>query len=129
MKYVAELWRNEPHLKDFFTSEKDYQFAVAKFLMVVALAAPPSESGHPLYPGYRLLPQATRAMSSLCSRMAASESYLEGIAQAIGETTASFRETWSERVKLANSVGLGSQHFLHDGVQFPDPLDPEPPGW
>jgi len=129
MRYIAELWKNEPHLNDFFTSEKDYQFAVAKFLMVVALAAPPNESGHPLYPGYRLLPQARGAMSSLCSRMAASESYLRGIAQAIGETAASLRGTWSERVKLANSVGLGSEYSLHDGVQFPDPMDSEPPGW
>jgi len=128
MKYVAELWKNEPHLHESFTSEGDYQFAIAKFLITVALAAPIDESGHPLYPGYRLLPQANRAMSSLCSRMAASESYLEGITQAIGETTASFRETWSERVKLANSAGLGSEYFLHDGVQFPDPMDSEPPG-
>lgn len=129
IKYIAELWKDETHLHEFFTSPEDYQFSVAKFLTTVALAAPPNESGHPLYPGYRLMPQAKRAMSSLCSRMAASKSYLEGIAQAIGETSASLRETWSERVKLANSASLGSQYFLHNGVRFPDPMDSEIPEW
>lgn len=127
IKYIAELWKDETHLHEFFASQEDYHLAVAKFLITVALAAPPNESGHPLYPGYRLMPQARRAMSSLCSRMAASKSYLEGIAQAIGETAASLRGTWSERVKLANSVGLGGQYFLHDDVRFPDPLDSEIP--
>jgi hypothetical protein len=129
IKYIAELWKDELHLHEFFTSQEDYQFSVAKFLITVALAAPPDKSGHPLYPGYRLMPQAERAMSSLCSRMAASDSYLEGIAQAVGETAASLRGTWSERVKLANSVGLGSQYFPHNGVRFPDPMDSEIPEW
>jgi len=128
IKYVEGLWRNKSHLHDFFAFEKDYQFDVAKFLITVALATSAEGSGSPLYPGYRLMSQARRAMSSLCSRMAASGSYLEGIAQAIGETPASLRNTWSERVKLANSAKLGNGS-LHDGVQFPDPMDSEPPEW
>jgi hypothetical protein len=125
MKYMAQLWKDIPHLHGCFTSEEDYQFSVAKFLMVVALAVPPDSRGYPLYPGYRLLPQAQRAMSSLCSKLAASEPYLEGIAKAIGETGIGLRQSWPERVRLANSVELGS--LYHGGVRFPDPMDAEIP--
>lgn len=127
MKYMAQLWKDIPHLHGFFASEEDYQFSVAKFLMVVALAVPPNSEGRPLYPGYRLLPQAQRAMSALCSRLSASESYLEGIAQAVGVTPASFRESWPERTKSLNSVSLGSQYDRSYLPHFPETLGEEFP--
>ncbi len=90
--------------------------------MVVALATPPNDFGRALYPGYRLFPEARRAMSSLCSRLTQSATYQEGIAQALGESAAHFRESWSERVRLANSMELG----IHgDRLRFPDPIDGE----
>ena len=91
--------------------------------MILALASPPVKGGHPLYPGYRLLPQAKRAMSSLCSRIAASPSYLEGVEKALGMYGVRLRETWSERVSIANSEKLGSQYMLADRVRFPDQLE------
>lgn len=124
-KYIVELWDYAPHLRGFFTSKEQCHFELAKFYMVVALATPPDDFGHPLYPGYRLFPQARRAMSSLCSRFAHSENYLEGIAQALGESAAHFRESWSERVRLANSVELGMGHPWVDNLRFPDPMDAE----
>jgi hypothetical protein len=127
-KYIVELWDYAPHLHEFFTSKEQFHFDLAKFYMVVALATPPDDFGHPLYPGYRLFPEARRAMSSLCSRLAHSANYLEGIAQALGESAAHFRESWSERVKLLNSVELGIGHPGIDNLRFIDPMDAEPTG-
>jgi len=125
-KYIVELWDYAPHLHGFFTSKEQYHFELAKFYMLVALATPPDDFGHPLYSGYRLFPQARRAMSSLCSRLAHSQDYLEGIAQVLGESATHFRESWSERVRLANSVELGIGRPWIDNLHFPDPLDAEP---
>ena len=127
-KYIVELWDYAQHLHEFFTSKEKYHFELAKFYMVVALATPPDDSGHPLYPGYRLFPEARRAMSSLCSRLAESANYLEGIAQALGESAAHFRGSWSERVKLLNSVNLGAGGPWIDNLRFPDSMDAEPSG-
>jgi len=129
IRYLKGLWKDEPHLHVFFASEKDYHFDLAKFLMVTALAAVPNKESRPLYPGYSLMPEASRAMSSLCSRLAASTSYLEGIAQAIGEAGAHLKETWAERVNLLNSKGLGSEYMLDDSVRFPESMDAEIPEW
>jgi hypothetical protein len=122
-KYIVELWDHAPHLHEFFTSKEQYHLELAKFYMVVALATPPDDFGRALYPGYRMFPEARRAMSSLCSRLAHSDTYLEGIAQALGESAAHFRESWSERVRLANDVGIGMHNPLADRLRFPDPMD------
>lgn len=126
IKYMAGLWNNHNHLHSFFESEENYQFALAKFLILLAIAFQPDEEGRPLYPGYRLVSQSSRAMSSFVSRLASSGAYLEGIAQAIGETGAHFREAWSERVQRINSVALGSS-YIDDGPHFPVSLVAEPP--
>ena len=125
MKYIDGIWSNHQHLHSFFNSNESYELAIARFFIVVSLAASPNERGSPLYPGYRLLKRARPAMSSLCSRMPASQTYLNGIAKAMGESGAHLVETWSERVQLINSVGTRSQHWLLDEVEFPDPMDAE----
>jgi len=126
-RYIVDLWDYVPHLYMFFTSKEQYHFELSRFYMLVALATPVDDFGHPLYPGYRLFPQAKRAMSSLCSRLAHSEHYLEGVAHALGESSTSFCESWSERVKLLNSVKLGTERPWIDTLRFPDPMDAEPP--
>jgi len=57
--------------------------------------------------------------------MAASQTYLNGIANAMGESGVHLVETWSERVQLINSVDTRSQHWSLDEVKFPDPMDAE----
>lgn len=103
------VWDNQTQLQEFFASKEEYHFDVAKFFMVVALGATPDEYGDSLYPGYIWFPEANRAMSSLCTRLSTSQSYLEGIAQAIGETGTSLRESWSERVTRLNTLASESQ--------------------
>lgn len=127
IKYLQGLWARQAHLKTFFSTEQYYSFTVAKFLMVVTLAASTFRGGRPLYPGYRLMPESRRAMSSLCSRLAKKDSYLEGIAKALGESSTDFRQKWSERVTLVNNVKSGTRYF--EGVMFPNPMDARVQEW
>jgi hypothetical protein len=118
MQYFNELWNREKYLQSFFDSNESYQMAVAKFFIIMALAAKPYD-GRPLYPGYRLIPQAGRAMSSLTSRMFSSNVFLESIAAAIGETGSKLKESWAERVKLINSTSSDRWPPIYDEVSFP----------
>ena len=120
VSYISKLWNDELHLHSYFVSDEAYNFAIAKFFILVALVSPRDEYTRGLYPGYRLLPQARRAMSSFCSRLGASDTYLNNIANAVGESSATFRNLWSQRVDFLNRIALGSSHFLVDEVHFPD---------
>ena len=130
IRYVIALWRNQPHLQTFFASEEDYHFAVAQFLMVVALAYANLEEERELYPGYRLFPQAQRSMSALCSRLAANRNYRESIARVIGvQDGRSLQDGWTSLVSRANSAQLGGGFFPGDGVIFPYPLQGHIQDW
>ena len=97
-----------------------YLLFIGCLLILVVLAASPAENKRPLYPGYRLLKQAGRAMSSLTSRMFSSRDYFEKIAQTIGIPGAVLMKDWTERTKLINSVPTGGwRRFLHE-VPFPE---------
>ncbi len=126
VNHIASLWDREIHLNEFFDTREEYHFEMAKFLMVVALAALPDEYGHSPYPSYAWFPEANRAMSSLCSHLKASPRYLEGIAQAMGETGVSLRESWSRRVIPLNTTVSESQLLGH-GVKFPASIDEQVP--
>ena len=129
VNYVKALWQNQDHLHEFFTSEEDFHFHTAKFLIVASLASSLDRSSRPLYPSYQLLPQARRAMSSICNRMAASEPYLNGIAEALGESGDNLRQTWSKRVELLNKAISESQRWPFRKVVFPDPMDADVAQW
>jgi hypothetical protein len=128
MKYIIGAWRNHPHLHPFFHDEESYHFQVAMFLMTVVLAYETANTvenpRRPLYPGYRLFPQAqaVRAMSALCSRMSASPTYLEGIASTMGLNGETLRQRWHNLVTRANSAELGHNYWPGSGVRFPDPM-------
>lgn len=64
-------------------------------------------------------------MSSLHSRLVNSDSYLEGIAQALGETPAQFRENWPERVRRLNDTESGVRHPWLEQLRFPIALSEE----
>ena len=118
--YMSKLWNDVLHLHSYFVSNEEYNFAIAKFFILVTLVSPRAENKRGLYPGYRLMPQARRAMSSFCSRLGASDSYLESIAYAVGESSSTFRNSWSECADIVNKIESGSSHFLMDKVHFPD---------
>lgn len=120
MQYMDALWDNNPHLEMYFDSNESYQLAIAKFFILVVLAASPDENNRPLYPGYRLLKQAGRAMSSLTSRMFSSPDYFKNIAQIIGIPSADLMRDWTERARLINSVPSGGWHPLRHEVPIPE---------
>lgn len=123
IRYLVGLWERSTHIHQFFGFEEDYHVAVAQFLMIIALMDARREEGHPLYPGYRLVPQSRRAMGSLCGRLARNTAFLDGIAQAMGESPIQLKAGWASRIARANSAELGHEYFPSDGVHFPDPID------
>lgn len=117
IRYFVNLWKNKKQLHDYFITEEDYHLAIGKFLMLICLTSSTPET-RPFYPGYRLVPHAKGAMSSLCSKLLASNDYLKGIANSIGESPEEFIRLWPERTAVANKAGLGGGYFS-DGPQFP----------
>ncbi len=120
MQYMDVLWTENPHLKLYFDSNESYQLAIAKLFILIVLAASPDEDNRPLYPGYRLLKESRRAMSSLTSRMFSSPEYFEKIAQTIGVSGADLIKEWTDRTQLINSVSSGERHPLRREVPFPE---------
>jgi len=66
-----------------FESKEVFEFSMAQFLMLVALANAVHNDDQQFYPGYRLLPeaQASRAMSALSSRLRGRPDYRDKIAK------------------------------------------------
>ena len=128
-QYLASLWRDQPHLRNFFNTEGDYQFYVANFLIALALATQLDPQERPFYPAFSRFPQSGRAMSAFCSRLASSDPYIDGIASAIGVSKKHLRETWSTRVRELNSTVVAEpQSFANrDATFFPDPMDRDVP--
>jgi len=120
MQYIDGLWNDNTYLQSYFDSNESYQFAIAKFFILLVLAASLDKNNRPLYPGYRLLKQARRAMSSITSRMFSSPDYLKRIAHAIGTSDLDLKRGWTEKVKSINSVSSGEWHPLRDEVPFPE---------
>ena len=121
--YISKLWNNKEHLHYYFTSNEEYSFSIAKFFILVSLISSPDKNGHRLYPGYRLLPQANRAMSSFCSKLSASNKYLHEIAFLIDESSQVFKEAWKERTTHINELTLGSRYITFNTVPFPESID------
>ncbi|MDA0988072.1 MAG: hypothetical protein O2783_02835 [Chloroflexi bacterium] len=129
IQYISGLWQRQVHLHSFWESEDEHHLNAGKFLMVVALMDARKEDGYPLYPGYRLMPPATRAMNSLCGKLASDNSYHENIAKSMDESATSVHQNWTKWVARANSAELGSGFFSGDGVHFPDPMDSRAEEW
>lgn len=124
IKYLISFWRNQPHLQTFFVTEEECHIALAQILMLVTLAYSKFEEERELYPGYRIVPQAHRAMGALCSRLAANNEYRDSIARVIGlETGLQLQHDWTTIVSRANAAQLRGGFFPGDGVKFPDPMD------
>ena len=107
MHYIATYWNDHDYLHEYFAELETYQVSVAKILLIIALATsvnlPENKERH-LYPGYRLIPEVRKAMSSLCGRMASSDKYLNGIAKVIGDTGENLKETWDQRATSLNEA-------------------------
>lgn len=119
MSYMDELWKDTPHLKAFFANAEDYQLALAKFFVVIALVSP-FEGGRPLYPGYRLLSQANKGMSYLTSKLFSSPAFQKDIAGLMGISVADLPTKWTEIAKSINSISSGSRHVFWHETKFPE---------
>lgn len=122
INYIARAWNLLPHIQPFFNREDDFQLALGQFLIVSALAHAGGETEDLLYPGYRLLPGARRAMSLFSSRMRSSDEYFREISGSIGVSPEDLRTSWSQRAERANAASLGSRYLLSRSVLFPETL-------
>ena len=130
MHYIATYWNDHDYLHEYFAELETYQISVAKILLIIALATSvnlPENKDRHLYPGYRLIPEVRKAMSSLCGRMASSDKYLNGIAEVIGDTGENLKETWDQRATSLNEAELGEMYF--NRVQFPIPMSGKVEDW
>jgi hypothetical protein len=110
MTYIDLLWGQKKYLHQYFDSKDNYEISIGKFFIMMALAGKPDPMGHPLFPGYRLLPHADKAMSSLTSRIFSSNDYLELVASVMGLKGSVLKETWAERVKPINAISTNGWH-------------------
>jgi hypothetical protein len=131
IKYLANYWTHSEHLHKYFPDIEYYRLCIARMLIVIALATSLEISDDPfrhLYPGYRLILEARKAILSLCGRMATSQKYINGIAQVIGDTGDNLRETWDQRATELNKAGLG-HGYIHNRIRFPIPMSNKVEEW
>lgn len=122
MDYVKDIWSTQPHVQKFFDVEEDYHFWIAQFLMIVAIVNA-KDDGENFWPGYRIFPQASRAMDSLTNRLASHSGYRQLLAGALGVDDSSLNRIWPEVSARANSADLGSGYSGRDRVSFPNQLE------
>lgn len=125
ISYIIGLWGTQTHLHHFFDSEESFHFQLAQFLMVVALCDAAIESeDNPLFPAYRLVPQADRAMSALCGRIANMPDYKMNIASIVlNQGGNDLQQKWPALATKLNSQDLGMQFWGLAGTRFPASLD------
>lgn len=122
VNYLTQLWQQETHLNQFYPSLKQYHFEIAKFYVLAAIGCPPNEYNHPLYPGFRYIPEARRAISSFHSRLSQSEPYLEGVARSIGLSPGDLAKSWKDRASAVNSINIGWSPPSVGQVKIPESL-------
>ncbi|MBN2239002.1 MAG: hypothetical protein JW712_04455 [Dehalococcoidales bacterium] len=130
MHYLANYWNQYDYLQEYFSDIETYQRSITKFLVLVALATTTKigyEKDRPLYPGYRLIPQAKQAINQLCGKMYHSEKFRMNIASVIGDTSENLLNTWEKRAKYLNEAGLGSSYW--DSLRLPIPMNAEVEDW
>lgn len=119
--YMRDLWSNQPHLADFFDTASRYEFELAQFLLIVALAdAAKGDGDRLLYPGYKLLPQTPSAISAFVGRISGFQSYKRGIARIVLlDSESVLDQRWEALASKANSIELGSRYWPEDESNFP----------
>ena len=76
-----------------------------------------------LYPGYRLIPQASRAMAALGSRLASHEEYRRLVTRMLGMDPTNLNKLWPPLATRLNSARLGGRNRVRDRLRFPDQIE------
>ena len=121
--YLKDLWDKHSHIHTFFESKEAFEFSVTQFLILVSLSYAVHTDDQQFYPGYRLLPQASRAISAFSSRLASRSDYREKIAKIIGlKDGPTLEREWSTVASKANDAQLGSNYWDFGSLRFPKQL-------
>lgn len=125
VQYIrTESWGNEG-LQKMFASQQDYLNGLSRFLFTAALlhdARHPDETW-PLYPGFKLIPGSSAALTAFARKLSIDAGLVEPLAKAANEDVATFKAKWPERVRRLNDAKLGGRYDLFlDWVRVPGEL-------
>ena len=90
--------------------------------MIVAIVNA-TDNENELWPGYRTLPQARRAMAYLRSRFGLGSEYRRVIGTALGLDDSALTKVWPALATTANGATLGQRYFGSRTVNFPEQID------
>ena len=118
VKQLDRAYERASYLEPCFASQEDYQEALAKFLILVALCdvRARTDNSNPLYPGYRLLEgyrDARHLLAGLWTRLdkAAAVAAILGLS-----SSEELRLQWPELARVANESRLGSSYYTGSGL-------------
>lgn len=121
--HVAKAFRDE-HVATVFGDEGAFQEALCSFLAILALrraAANPGED-RGLYPAFKLIPGAGRAVRRLAGRLANLPAIREGVAAILLEDSGTFVAKWQERAATLNAQSTGIDDWAVRTVLLPETL-------
>lgn len=123
IKYLASQW--DDHFAIAFSDAAQFREGLVWHLALLSFLDDESES-YPLYPTYRLVDDARRALRRLAGRVKAIDTFADGVASIFDEDAQLFRARWRERAELANEAQLGGGYW-HNEVRVPELPSPEAP--
>jgi hypothetical protein len=110
-----ESWGNQG-LQRMFASQEDYLAGLSRFLFTAALIHDARHRDEPwplpLYPGFKLIPRSSAALTALVKKLSMDPKLVEPIANMANEDVATFKAKWPERVRRLNDAKLGGRYDL-----------------
>jgi hypothetical protein len=117
MHYLSGVW--DENLAQVFGDRQEFRESLISFLVMVAFW---DISERHLYPGYRLIEGADRALQRLAALALKNDVAAKGLAGLFDEDLATFRAKWPERAARANEAQLGDDGYFV-GATIPTQLD------
>lgn len=111
MHHFSSVW--DENLEQVFGDQQEFRESLISFLVMVAFL---DTSERQLYPGYRLIEGAGRALQRLAARVLKNDGIAEGLAGVFEEDLATFRTKWAERAAKANEAQLGAGYYFVGGM-------------
>lgn len=119
IQYVSDLWETQPHIQKFFDSQGEYHMQLATLLMVNALSDARQDNERLLWPGYKRIPQAHRAMNALKSRLATPGVFRQFMTMVLEMDPTNLDRVWPDLAAKANSAPGGQ---MLGGTSFPNAI-------
>jgi hypothetical protein len=105
-----EPWKNS-HVPKMFASQQDYLDGLSVFLFLAALVHETRHANEtwPLYPGFKLISGASRAVRAFLSKLSSRPNLVRALADMANEDVREFKDNWPQRARRLNDAQLGGQ--------------------